>query len=66
MDRWEQKAGPRQPVDSSRGDSLVALLRQLNAIEGDFWIRLLYTHPAHWSDELISAIVGESQGGPLH
>lgn len=56
MDRWEQKAGPRQPVDSTRGDSLVALLRELNAIEGDFWIRLLYTHPAHWSDELILAI----------
>lgn len=56
MDRWEQKAGPRQPVDSTRGDSLVALLRQLNAIPGDFWIRLLYTHPAHWSDELIAAI----------
>jgi len=56
MDRWEQKASPRQPVDSSRGDSLVALLRELNAIEGDFWIRLLYTHPAHWSDELITAI----------
>jgi ribosomal protein S12 methylthiotransferase len=31
-------------------------LRQLNAIEGDFWIRLLYTHPAHWSDELIATI----------
>jgi ribosomal protein S12 methylthiotransferase len=31
-------------------------LRELNAIPGDFWIRLLYTHPAHWSDELIRAI----------
>jgi ribosomal protein S12 methylthiotransferase len=28
----------------------------LNAIEGDFWIRLLYTHPAHWSDELIRTL----------
>src|SRR4029434_104201 len=25
-------------------------------IEGDFWVRLLYTHPAHWSDELIDTI----------
>ena len=33
--------------------TLVTLLRELNAIEGDFWIRLLYTHPAHWTDELI-------------
>jgi len=56
MDRWEQKAGPRAPVDSSRGDSLAFLLRELQKIEGDFWIRLLYTHPAHWSDELIRTI----------
>jgi len=56
MDLWEEKAGPRQPVDSSRGTALTDLLRQLNAIEGDFWIRLLYTHPAHWSDELIACI----------
>jgi len=56
MDRWEEKAGPRAPVDSSRGDSLACLLRELQKIEGDFWIRLLYTHPAHWSDELIRTI----------
>jgi ribosomal protein S12 methylthiotransferase len=56
MDRWEEKAGPRARVDSTRGDSLASLLRELNAIEGDFWIRLLYTHPAHWSDELIATI----------
>jgi ribosomal protein S12 methylthiotransferase len=56
MDLWEQKAGPRQPVDSSRGPTLVSLLDELGEIEGDFWIRLLYTHPAHWSDELIAAI----------
>jgi ribosomal protein S12 methylthiotransferase len=56
MDRWEEKAGPRALVDSTRGDSLAILLRELNAIEGDFWIRLLYTHPAHWSDELIDTI----------
>jgi ribosomal protein S12 methylthiotransferase len=56
MDLWEQKAGPRQPVDSSRGPTLVSLLDELAKIEGDFWVRLLYTHPAHWSDELIAAI----------
>ena len=56
MDLWEHKAGPRQPVDSSRGTSLTSLLRELNHIEGDFWIRLLYTHPAHWSEELIRCI----------
>ena len=56
MDRWEQKAGPKQPIDSSRGETLCDLLRALQAVEGDFWIRLLYTHPAHWSDELIETI----------
>jgi ribosomal protein S12 methylthiotransferase len=56
MDTWEERPSPRTPVDSSRGTALTSLLRELNAIEGDFWIRLLYTHPAHWSDELISTI----------
>lgn len=56
MDLWEEKAGPRQEVDPSRGVTLVHLLRELQKIEGDFWIRLLYTHPAHWSDELIACI----------
>ncbi len=56
MDLWREKAGPRQPVDSSRGPTLAALLRQIQKIEGEFWVRLLYTHPAHWSDELIETI----------
>jgi ribosomal protein S12 methylthiotransferase len=56
MDTWEQRPNARTPVDSARGTALTTLLRELNAIEGDFWIRLLYTHPAHWSDELISTI----------
>ena len=56
MDLWEEKAGPRQPVDSSRGPTLSRLLREVEKIEGDFWVRLLYTHPAHWSDELIETI----------
>ena len=56
MDLWEEKAGPRAEVDSSKGPTLTKLLRELNKIEGDFWLRLLYTHPAHWSDELITCI----------
>lgn len=56
MDTWEQRPNPRTPVDSTRGTALTTLLRELNGIEGDFWIRLLYTHPAHWSDELIRTI----------
>ena len=56
MDLWQEKAGPRQPVDPARGTSLIHLLDELADIGGDFWVRLLYTHPAHWSDELIAAI----------
>ena len=56
MDLWTEKAGPRQPIDSARGPTLVALLREIQKIAGEFWVRLLYTHPAHWSDELIQTI----------
>ena len=56
MDLWAEKAGPRALVDSSRGPTLTKLLRELDKIDGAFWIRLLYTHPAHWSDELIATI----------
>ncbi|NBV22404.1 MAG: 30S ribosomal protein S12 methylthiotransferase RimO [Proteobacteria bacterium] len=41
------------PADAT---TLCSLLRELNALKGDFWIRLLYTHPAHWTDELITTI----------
>src|SRR4029077_10387673 len=45
-------------VNALPGDSttICTLLRELNALPGDFWIRLLYTHPAHWTDELIQTI----------
>lgn len=39
-----------------RATTLATLLRALNRQPGDFWIRLLYTHPAHWTDELIETI----------
>jgi ribosomal protein S12 methylthiotransferase len=41
------------PADAS---TLCTLLRELNELPGNFWIRLLYTHPAHWTDELIRTI----------
>jgi len=56
MDRWEGGASPRSGVSVQHGDNLITLLRELDAIPGDFWIRLLYTHPAHWSTELIEAL----------
>lgn len=61
MDLWDAKPRANQPVDSSRGPTLVQLLDALQKIKGDFWIRLLYTHPAHWSDELIAAIARNSK-----
>ena len=36
--------------------TLCTLIRSLDSLDGDFWVRLLYTHPAHWSEELIEAI----------
>jgi ribosomal protein S12 methylthiotransferase len=38
--------------------TICTLLRELNSLKGDFWIRLLYTHPAHWTDELVKTIAG--------
>jgi ribosomal protein S12 methylthiotransferase len=36
--------------------TICTLIRELNALPGEFWIRLLYTHPAHWTEELIQTI----------
>jgi ribosomal protein S12 methylthiotransferase len=41
------------PADSP---TLSGLIGKLDRIEGDFWVRLLYTHPAHCTDELIDKI----------
>ena len=36
--------------------TLARLVRALDALPGEFWIRILYTHPAHWTDELIQTL----------
>ena len=36
------------------GENLSALLRAANELQGDFWLRVLYTHPAYWTDSLIT------------
>jgi ribosomal protein S12 methylthiotransferase len=46
----------RAAAEAADTPTLCTLLRELNALPGDFWIRLLYTHPAHWTDELIQTI----------
>jgi ribosomal protein S12 methylthiotransferase len=42
--------------DLSVQNGLSPLLSRLNQIEGDFWIRVLYTHPAHWNEHLMETI----------
>jgi len=44
-------------TDLGNGLTLSRLLERLNDIEGVEWIRVMYTHPAHFSEELIEAFV---------
>ncbi|MGF1657149.1 MAG: 30S ribosomal protein S12 methylthiotransferase RimO [Verrucomicrobiales bacterium] len=60
MDWWEGGAGPRARVGAKPGPSLIQLIEELDNIEGEFWVRLLYTHPAHWSEELMRTL-GQSR-----
>jgi ribosomal protein S12 methylthiotransferase len=50
--RFRAAAGSLPPSTPT----LCTLLRELNKLPGEFWIRLLYTHPAHWTDELIETM----------
>jgi ribosomal protein S12 methylthiotransferase len=43
-------------VDASGKRRLAGLLRKLDTIDGLRWIRVLYTHPAHYDDGLIDAL----------
>ena len=56
-----RKPDPANPIDSARGPTLTRLLERIERIPGDFWVRLLYTHPAHWSTELMEAIAASSK-----
>jgi ribosomal protein S12 methylthiotransferase len=47
---------PEAPGPLNGRGLLCALLRRLQEVPGDFWVRLLYTHPYHWTDELIETI----------
>jgi len=46
----------RYGTDLGNKAGLAELLRQLNKIDGLGWVRLLYTHPASLSDEIIDAM----------
>ena len=43
--------------DRDDSEDLSELLLELDKLKGDFWIRLLYTHPAHFPQKLIDTIV---------
>ena len=42
--------------DLKNGSDLPALLRRLGKLGGQFWIRLLYGHPAYLTDELLDTM----------
>jgi len=48
------------PSGASRADraDLAGLLRQLDRLEGVEWVRLMYTHPRRFTDELIETLAG--------
>ena len=47
--------------DLTGGPQLATLLRELAAIDGHFWIRLLYCYPAYFTDEIIDLIASEEK-----
>ena len=49
-------------TDRHKGEALPDLLKRLSALDNSVkWIRILYTHPAHYTDELIDMIRNESR-----
>ena len=42
--------------DREDNEDLSTLLLEMDKLHGDFWIRLLYTHPAHFPQKLIDTI----------
>lgn len=47
---------PNAPGPRDGKGLLCELLQEIQQIDGDFWVRLLYTHPYHWTEELIETI----------
>lgn len=48
-------------LDWNEPGSLPKLLRDICRIEGDFWVRLLYSCPTHFNDELTEVIAAEEK-----
>ena len=51
----------RYGYDLGGSSNLNALLKQLTCIEGIDWIRIMYTHPNHISDDFIQLIASEEK-----
>jgi ribosomal protein S12 methylthiotransferase len=50
--------------DNDSGETLAQLIKELDKFEGDYWVRLLYTHPAHFTDTLIDALAESKHALP--
>lgn len=46
----------RYGLDRKDGSTLAELLRRCDALPGDFWLRVLYTHPLYVNDELLDIL----------
>ena len=54
----------RYGEDLADGTNLAGLLRVLDALPGRFWIRVLYTHPRFWTDELMAVLANATHVVP--
>ncbi|HNW92275.1 MAG TPA: 30S ribosomal protein S12 methylthiotransferase RimO [bacterium] len=48
-------------TDLAPRGSLPELLTELAALDGEFWLRVLYAHPAHVTDELLAVMARETK-----
>ncbi len=46
----------RYGLDLDAGASLIELVREIDRIEGDFWVRVIYTHPRYVTEALIDTL----------
>lgn len=46
----------RYGLDRNDQANIVKLLKECDTLDGDFWLRILYTHPLHTSDELLDVL----------
>src|SRR3989440_381408 len=51
----------RYGEDLGESDALAALMRELCHLEGEEWVRVMYTYPTHISDAFLDALAEESK-----